>query len=145
MSELWVGFFNKDSGKGGLTYAEAVDEALCFGWNFSQITFPQLAPGFNADLTFINGNVRLTALTDAVAAEPPPEISEISLNLGEVTLAWTTVSGRRYQIEAKEDLKEPAWIPVSAILIADGNSLSMNFSISGSPQRFYRVAQLETQ
>ena len=32
LSELWVGFFKKDSGKGGLTYAEAVDEALCFGW-----------------------------------------------------------------------------------------------------------------
>ena len=30
--ELWVGFFKKDSGRGGLTYAEAVDEALCFGW-----------------------------------------------------------------------------------------------------------------
>ena len=32
LSEIWVGFFKKDSGKGGLTYAEAVDEALCFGW-----------------------------------------------------------------------------------------------------------------
>jgi uncharacterized protein YdeI (YjbR/CyaY-like superfamily) len=32
VSELWVGFFRKDSGKGGLTYADAVDEALCFGW-----------------------------------------------------------------------------------------------------------------
>lgn len=31
-SELWVGFFKKHSGRGGLTYAEAVDEALCFGW-----------------------------------------------------------------------------------------------------------------
>ena len=30
--ELWVGFYNKASGKGGLTYPEAVDEALCFGW-----------------------------------------------------------------------------------------------------------------
>jgi len=30
--ELWVGFFKKDSGKGGINYAEAVDEALCFGW-----------------------------------------------------------------------------------------------------------------
>jgi hypothetical protein len=25
-------FFKKDSGKGGLTYAEALDEVLCFGW-----------------------------------------------------------------------------------------------------------------
>ena len=30
--ELWVGFYRKASGKGGLTYPEAVDAALCFGW-----------------------------------------------------------------------------------------------------------------
>ena len=30
--ELTVGFHKKASGKGGLTYAEAVDELLCFGW-----------------------------------------------------------------------------------------------------------------
>ena len=32
MSELWIGFYNKQSGKGGLTYREALDEALCYGW-----------------------------------------------------------------------------------------------------------------
>jgi len=31
-SELWVGFYNKKSGKTAMTYAEAVDEALCWGW-----------------------------------------------------------------------------------------------------------------
>jgi len=31
-SEQLVGFYKKDSGKGGLTYPEAVDELLCFGW-----------------------------------------------------------------------------------------------------------------
>jgi uncharacterized protein YdeI (YjbR/CyaY-like superfamily) len=31
-TELWLGFYKKDSGKGGITYAEALDEALCFGW-----------------------------------------------------------------------------------------------------------------
>ncbi|MCS1407367.1 MAG: hypothetical protein M2R45_00525 [Verrucomicrobia subdivision 3 bacterium] len=30
--ELWVGFYRKDTGKGGITYSEALDEALCFGW-----------------------------------------------------------------------------------------------------------------
>ena len=30
--ELWVGLWKKDSGRTGLTYEEAVDEALCFGW-----------------------------------------------------------------------------------------------------------------
>jgi uncharacterized protein YdeI (YjbR/CyaY-like superfamily) len=31
-TEIWVGFYRKDSGKAGLTYPEALDEALCFGW-----------------------------------------------------------------------------------------------------------------
>lgn len=30
--ELWVGFFKKATGKGGLQYKEAVDECLCWGW-----------------------------------------------------------------------------------------------------------------
>ncbi len=30
--ELWVGFYKKASGKGGITYHEGVDCALCFGW-----------------------------------------------------------------------------------------------------------------
>lgn len=31
-SELLVGFHKKGSGKKSITYAEALDEALCFGW-----------------------------------------------------------------------------------------------------------------
>jgi uncharacterized protein YdeI (YjbR/CyaY-like superfamily) len=30
--ELWVGFYNKQSARGGLTYRQALDQALCFGW-----------------------------------------------------------------------------------------------------------------
>ena len=31
-SEQWVGYYRKDVPKTSMTYAEAVDEALCFGW-----------------------------------------------------------------------------------------------------------------
>jgi uncharacterized protein YdeI (YjbR/CyaY-like superfamily) len=30
--ELWIGYYKKSSGKAGLTYAEAVEEILCYGW-----------------------------------------------------------------------------------------------------------------
>ena len=30
--ELIVGFYKKDTGRGGITYGEALDEALCWGW-----------------------------------------------------------------------------------------------------------------
>jgi uncharacterized protein YdeI (YjbR/CyaY-like superfamily) len=31
-TELWMGFYRKASGKAAITYHEALDEALCFGW-----------------------------------------------------------------------------------------------------------------
>jgi uncharacterized protein YdeI (YjbR/CyaY-like superfamily) len=31
-TELLIAFYNKASGRGGLTYPAALDEALCFGW-----------------------------------------------------------------------------------------------------------------
>ena len=32
VDELWIGFFKKGTGKPSVTYLEAVEEALCFGW-----------------------------------------------------------------------------------------------------------------
>ena len=31
-AELWVGFYKKGTGKRSITWPEAVDEALCYGW-----------------------------------------------------------------------------------------------------------------
>lgn len=31
-TELWVGFYKKASGRVGISYDQAVEEALCFGW-----------------------------------------------------------------------------------------------------------------
>ncbi len=31
-TEIWVGLYKKGSGKIGITYNEAVEQALCFGW-----------------------------------------------------------------------------------------------------------------
>jgi uncharacterized protein YdeI (YjbR/CyaY-like superfamily) len=31
-TELWVGFYKKDSRKPSITWPESVDQALCFGW-----------------------------------------------------------------------------------------------------------------
>src|SRR3982751_6346824 len=31
-TELWIGYYKKASGKGGMVYQQALDQALCFGW-----------------------------------------------------------------------------------------------------------------
>jgi uncharacterized protein YdeI (YjbR/CyaY-like superfamily) len=71
-TELFVGLYKKSSGKGGLTYPEAVDEALCFGWidgilrsvdaeRFCQRFTPR-KPGSNWSLTNVRHIARLTQL-----------------------------------------------------------------------------------
>ena len=42
-AELVVGFFTKASGRGGLTYPEALDEALCFGSIWSNVNVRHVA------------------------------------------------------------------------------------------------------
>jgi len=42
--ELWVGYYKKGSGKTSMTYAEAVEEALCYGW------IDGIARSFGADV-----------------------------------------------------------------------------------------------
>ena len=32
VTELWLAFYKKDSGRPSVTYPEALDEALCYGW-----------------------------------------------------------------------------------------------------------------
>jgi len=32
VTEQWVGFYKKDSGKPSITWPQSVDQALCFGW-----------------------------------------------------------------------------------------------------------------
>ena len=31
-TELWVGYYKKETGRPSITWPESVDEALCFGW-----------------------------------------------------------------------------------------------------------------
>lgn len=31
-SEVWIGFYKKNAGEISVSYPEAVDQALCFGW-----------------------------------------------------------------------------------------------------------------
>jgi uncharacterized protein YdeI (YjbR/CyaY-like superfamily) len=47
VTELWMGFYNKRAHKKSITYREALDEALCFGWidgvrkSINQTTYKQ--------------------------------------------------------------------------------------------------------
>jgi uncharacterized protein YdeI (YjbR/CyaY-like superfamily) len=78
IAELWVGFHKKASGKPSITYPEAVDQALCFGW----------IDGLRKSVDDSSYMVRFT----------PRKARSI----------WSTVNLRRFDALCKEGIVEPA-------------------------------------
>jgi uncharacterized protein YdeI (YjbR/CyaY-like superfamily) len=78
VDELWVGLYKKSSGREGVTYSEAVDQALCFGWidgltkrideNSYKIRFTPRRPRSNWSLVNIK---RVGELTKLGLMKPP--------------------------------------------------------------------------
>src|SRR5690349_9037715 len=76
--ELWVGFYKKATGTPTITWAEAVDEALCYGWidgirkkvdeaSYTNRCTPRRA---RSDWSAVNV-ARVAALTQAGRMQPP--------------------------------------------------------------------------
>jgi uncharacterized protein YdeI (YjbR/CyaY-like superfamily) len=71
-TELWIGFYRKDSGRTGLNYSEALDEALCFGWidgvrkKVDELSYTNRFTPRKARSVWSNVNIRrVQALTEA--------------------------------------------------------------------------------
>jgi hypothetical protein len=62
-----------------------------------------------------------------------------SINGPNITLSFPTVSGLNYTVSWKNNLTDPAWTPLSTVP-GNGTVMSVNDSLSGQNQRFYRLA-----
>ncbi len=73
-AELWVGFYKKGSGLPSLTWPEAVDQALCFGW------IDGVRYGINAESYKIRFTPRKTGSTwSVVNVNRVEELSKLGL------------------------------------------------------------------
>jgi hypothetical protein len=52
---------------------------------------------------------------------------------------WPSIAGQNYQVEYKNTLDAPAWIPLGDSIAGDGGSLSFTDSVPVS-QRFFRIS-----
>lgn len=75
--ELIVGFYKKSAARAGLTYAEAVDEALCFGWidgivrRIDDVSYSHRFTPRKAGSIWSNANVRHLARLEAAGKVHP--------------------------------------------------------------------------
>jgi len=55
-------------------------------------------------------------------------------------ISWSSVPGMRYQLEAKDSLISPTWLPVGPVVEAISETLSVqDLTALTSTPRFYRV------
>jgi hypothetical protein len=108
--ELWIGLYKKGSGRPGITYREAVDEALCFGWidgvakgvddeRYMQRFTPRKAKSYwstarstashtrRCRATFSTRSVRTSR--SVVRSAPTAFSSAVSSSLGVSTSSWS--------------------------------------------------------
>jgi hypothetical protein len=92
-----------------------------------------------------NGMPNLSAMetfTISVLSGPQAHISAPAAN-GDLTLTFTTVAGKHYRAEYKNNLNEPVWTILANNVLATGNVLMVMDNVGASQQRFYRVVQLD--
>ena len=73
---------------------------------------------------------------------PAPVLAAPSLQMpqGFVTLSWNAIRGRKYRVQFKNSLADPAWVNIGLVIPATSNTAVLSDNTGLAPgQRFYRV------
>jgi hypothetical protein len=127
---------------GGLPGAAAIQNSdtatgsrlVYFGFPFETITSAAVREALMFDvLAFFE--VIPAPLVAAPSFTGPP---------GSVVLAWSAIPGRRYRVQFKNSLDDPAWTNLGAVVVASGlSATSTDTTIGHLRQRFYRVVMVD--
>ena len=59
-----------------------------------------------------------------------------------MTISWSAIPSRAYQVEYKDDLDAATWKPLGNEVSAAGDSASTTDFVPSGSHRFYRIVQL---
>lgn len=80
-----------------------------------------------------------TAGGTAFSPPNPPTGSASLPGDGVVRLTFAVQPGYQYQVEYKDNLSDPIWLPLGAPSVATANALIIDEPLTNAPQRFYRL------
>jgi len=143
-----IGFFDTDP-SGSLLMAEAyffdnnipfIVAAQLTNYSSFTITTSGVFTNFNTNVFYLGANFIFELGTASPA--PRPVFTGIAIANGNVTLTWTSVSNRTYEVESNTNLNSNTWDPLVPLVTASSNSATYTETFSDNPQRFYRVKLL---
>jgi uncharacterized protein YdeI (YjbR/CyaY-like superfamily) len=132
-TELWVGFYKKDSGKISVTYNEALDEALCFGW----------IDGIRKGIDEISYTNRFTPRKkksnwSAININRVKELKKLKLMKPAGLKAFEDRDGKRTNLYSFEQKKNPK-LPAAYLKQFKANKKAWNY-FSSQPPWYQRAA-----
>ncbi len=107
---------------------------------------PSIAPANNTFAIVVtdNGIPSLSATQSfSVITAPMPEPANYRIAENAFQFSWSSVAGQKFQVEFKDNLNDPQWLPISGILTGTGGTMSFtNVLEDESIQRFFRLKVL---
>jgi hypothetical protein len=119
------------SNSGGFTYTPTAN------YNGPDAFIYQAADGpTNLGTAFVNLTVNPTGSNAA------PVIQSITISNGVTKITWTSLAGRTYRPEFKNNLAASVWSNLPPNILATGPTASTTDPVSSRSQRFYRISLL---
>jgi len=101
------------------------------------------APGTNSVTIRVtdNGTPPMSdAKTFLVIVQPPLQFASVTPNGdGNLNFTFNSLPGQSYQLEYKNNLDDPPWIPIGSPVAGTGGTITLADSMTTQPQRFYRL------
>ena len=141
-ADLHVSFNLRAAGEAiGLFAADGTQiDAITFTNQLDNVSMGR-SPDGSGNIVFLPAPSPRTS--NPTTQQPPPQLSGAMFTGGnQIQFTVSTIAGRSYQVEFKDDLGAGMWTPLGGPLLADGSSLEITDAPVVGPQRFYRVTLL---
>jgi hypothetical protein len=79
----------------------------------------------------------------AGAATAPAVTRQLVQPDGAISLEIAALAGRTYQVQYKDHLEDPNWLPLSQSMVADTETLVLSDGTQQGAQRFYRIVLIK--
>ncbi len=76
---------------------------------------------------------------NSASSTPQPPVSTRDAGTGAVTVTWSSLSGKAYTVEYRDDLAVGTWQSLATVTAAGATSSYTDTTANVAPQRFYRI------
>jgi subtilase family serine protease len=113
-----------------------------FGWTNLQFTVPATTTRTTLEFNFnaVPGALGLDDISVAPGV-PAPIFQSVALARNAITLTWSALASREYQLQSAAELSQPNWTNVASITASNG-VVRATESIGAAAQQFYRLVLL---